>query len=124
MYLDWVPDLLDPAGVLGSLHLEWVGDDDVAGHRAVHLQGRERKTLSRVRHPGSLVMDYADRYDLWFHADTGVCLRAVSILDDHPFWLVEFTDIEFDRPIEGNGFVFEPPPGVEVHPARPRTAAG
>lgn len=115
-WLGYAPPLLDPAELLGVLDLELNGEDEVAGRAAFRLCGRQRMTVRRVR-PHTVVASYADSYDLWFDMETGVCLRATSILDDHPIMVFEITRIEVDCEIDPGLFVLDPPDGVEVRKA-------
>jgi hypothetical protein len=58
--------------------------------------------------------------ELLVDAERGVLLRLVSLLDEQPFAISEFTSIVFDDDIPEHVFVFEAPPGVEVHDAGER----
>ncbi len=110
--------LLDPAELLSWRDLELAG-------RTEHL-GREAIRVLSHASPRAAFLDQGGFHhghwpqELLVDAERGVLLRLVSLLDDEPFAISEFTSIAFDEDIPDDVFVFEAPPGVEVHDASER----
>src|SRR5439155_6024346 len=62
----------------------------------------------------------ADENELIVDAETGVVLRAASLLDGRAFRIVEVFDVSFDQPIDPSLFVLHPPPGTTFGDPPPR----
>jgi hypothetical protein len=118
LHRGFVPELLDPSELLGGLDLGVMGESQTCGRPTIHLAGTSRQTLrERHRSNPTLVAWYADGYELHIDAVTGVCMKAVSLLDDKAIQVVELSEIAFDEPLSDSLFRLEVPAGVDFRAA-------
>lgn len=105
-------ELMRPLPAMASLgKLELVGEAVVAGRLGLRIRARTRPG-EPLTGPGEPRL--ADEIEFVLDRERGLMLRSESRLEGQPFSVIEFTELELDRPIDPQVFVFSPPPGEQV----------
>jgi hypothetical protein len=109
--------LLRPLSGLAVLwKLELVGEVMVAGHEGVRISALPRPSMEFELpfHSERWLARGADECEFVLDRERGLLLRSESRLEAEPFSVIEFTELELDRRLDPQVFVFSPPPGEQV----------
>lgn len=102
--------MLDPAPLVGTLHLQVGGSAESLGRQGDVVDGSTRNSqIDPGLWPG------ADQYRLLVDRQYGILLRAEALQEGNTYAETTFTDLAIDQAIPAERFVFEAPRNVRVH---------
>ena len=113
--------LLEPAHVLGALHLEPAREVEAVGRPALLVRGKPRGRDHQSHFTLFRLGAGAEEYELVFDLERGVLLRTTSLLDNLPLSTVEVLEIAFDEDFPPETFQFELPEGETFRPLFPHS---
>lgn len=100
--------------LLGALRFGEPAEDTVAGRPCLKVAATLRNSKgARGFDPGAVLLGGTD-HSLWIDGETGIVLRHVTLIDDEPCAVTEFTEVRINPPIADLEFEFVPPSGADV----------
>ncbi len=116
--LPLAPEMLEPLCAVTGRNVDVGPAIRVAGREGIRVATTARLPSRAIFHDVHMFGFRADTQQLVIDAERGIVLRTTSFLDGEPYNVTEFTEIEFDEPIDAGLFVFESATGTEPVDAR------